>query len=159
MLCTINDFPLCDETLAGGWSLKRLQLRMQRIFDVVIPIGELNPVLLDRNKRRVDISFSVERVHDSIKDAEEYITDHDTLIPRTGDIKLITMGTETVIALVVNGALLSHELVRQIGKFTEHSYRIAGSTQFAPTPGTDHITTEDGDTITTEDGDQLIVEG
>lgn len=216
MLCSINDFYLCDETLSGGWALKRLQLRMQRIFDVVNPLpfllypddeflnpGQLytitfyavgddfsnvggqnkqdalfiatgimpnvwgnsviglvrGPTLLDRNKRRVDISFSVERVHDSIKDAEEYIADHDATIPRGGDIKLITMGTETVIALVVNGALLSHELVRQIGKFTEHSYRIAGSTQFAPTPGTDHIITEDGDTITTEGGDKLIVEG
>ena len=158
MLCTINDFYLCDETLEGGWSLKGLRVRTHRYFDIVIPIAELDPVLLDRNKRRVDISFSVERVHDSIKAAEEYINDHDTLIPRTGDIKLITMGTETVISLVINGALLSHELVRQIGKFTEHAYRISGSTQFAPTPGADHLVTEGGDTITTEGGDKLVVE-
>lgn len=158
MLCTVNDFYLCDETLSGGWALKGLQLRVHRYFDIVVPLGALNPVLFDRNKRRVDISFSVDRVHETIEAAETYIADHDSTVPRTGDIKLITMGTETVIALIINGALLSHELVRQIGKFTEHAYRIAGSTQFAPTPGEDYLVTEGGDRIVTEGGDAILVE-
>ena len=158
MLCTINDVYLADDTVSGGFALTNLRLRMQRVFDVVTPLETLDPVLLDRNKRRVDISFSVCRVHASIKAAEEYIADHDQFIPRTGDVKLITMGTETVIALIVNGALLNHELTRYIGKYTEHAYRIAGSPIFAPTPGEDHLVTEDGDFITTEGGDRIIIE-
>ena len=117
-----------------------------------------SPVLLDRNKRRADISFNVLRIHDTIKAAEEYISLHDTTIPRYGDIKLTTMGTEAVIALIVNGALISHELVRQIGKFTEHAYRITGSPIFAPTPSEDYLVTEDGDRITTEAGEPILVE-
>ena len=158
MQCTINDFALTDETISGGVALTNLRLRMQRIFDVVIPLATLDPVPFDRNKRRVDISFTVQRVHSTIKAAEEYITDHDALIPRTGDVKLITMGTETVVALVVNGALLNHELVRQIGKFTEHSYRISGSPIFAPTPVTTFIAMETGDLILTETSDKIEIE-
>ena len=162
MLCSINDYYLADGTISGGFALTGLRLRMQRYFDVVIPIAALDPVLLDRNKRRADISFTVQRVHATIKDAEIFCADHDATIPRTGDIKLISMPevftSTTIIALIVNGALLSHELVKQIGKFTEHAYRIAGSPIFAPTPGGDHITTEDGDRITTETGDTLVVE-
>lgn len=160
MQCTINDFDLTDETILGGYALTNLSLRMQRIFDVVIPLGEALPVLFDRNKRRVDISFSVSRVHASIQDAETYITDHDSLIPRTGDIKLITEGSDSIVALIVNGALLNHSLVRQIGKYTEHAYQISGSPIFAPGPPSepDHLVTEGGDRITTETGDEIILE-
>ena len=158
MLCTINDVYLADDTISGGFALTNLRLRMQRVFDVVTPLATLDPVLLDRNKRRVDISFSVCRVHASIKAAEEYIADHDAFIPRTGDVKLITMGTETVIALIVNGALLNHELTKYIGKYTEHAYRIAGSPVFAPTPGESAIATEAGSILTTEDGSPILVE-
>lgn len=211
MLCSINDYFLADGTLTGGYGLTGLRLKMQRIFDKVIPIsqtsgflitgaiyriiefhtgddftnvggtnvtgsvfvatseapsswafksilGNLSPVLFDRAKRRVDISFRVQRVHSTITDADVFCLDHELTVPRDGDIKLITSGTETVIALIVNGSLVQHELTRQIGKFTEHAYTVIGSPIFAPTPGEDHIITEDGDRITTEDGDALIVE-
>ena len=164
MQCTIGAFNLTDETFLGGVALTGLRLRFQRIFDTVVVLAQQNPQLFDRNKRRVTISFTVSRVHASIKDAETYITDHDALIPRTGDIKLITMPNvfsgNQVIALIVNGALLSHELVRQIGKYTEHNYSISGSTSFAPGPPEepDHLVTEGGDRITTEGGDEIILE-
>lgn len=163
MLCTINDFALVDGTLSGGWSITGLRLHMQRIFEVVIPLSTLDPVLMDRNKRRVDISFTVQRIHATIKAAEEYISDHDALIPRTGDVKLISEGTlfgSSITALIVNGALAQHELIRQIGKFTEHAYRITGSPIFAPGPPSepDHLVTESGDRITTETGDEITVE-
>lgn len=162
MLCSINDYLLANGTLSGGYALTGFRLRIQRICDVVVELGAIDPVVMDRNKRRADISFNVRRVQSTIKGAEEYLLDHDATIPRTGDVKLIVSGfgfSGVGSALIINGALISHELVRQIGKFTEHSYQILGAPLFAPTPGTDHITTEDGDTITTEDGDKLILEG
>ncbi len=217
MLCSINDYLLADGTETGGFALTNLRLRIQRIFDVVMPIqiaqtspplvigmvykiieyispddftnvGGINvtgdvfvatgttptswgnqstlqsqsPVLIDRNKKRAEISFNVQRTHDSIKDAENYINDHEETIPRTGDIKLLAMPSIAlptgVVALVVNGALLSQELVRQIGSFTEHSYQIAGSPIFAPTPGADFMLLETGDFLLLETGDKILLE-
>jgi len=117
-----------------------------------------SPVLLDRGKRRVEISFNVQRVQDTITDADIYILDHDSNIPRTGDVKLLVSGSDSLTALIVNGNLISNELVKQNGKQTEHAYHITGSLLFAPTPATDHLVTEDGDRITTEGGDTLVVE-
>ncbi len=162
MLCSIGSYFLADGTLANGFSLSGLRFRITRIFDVVIPIGEVSPVLYDRNKRRADISFNVQRVHASIKDAENYINVHEATVPRTGDIKLWVsvygIVSSTPVALVVNGSLLSQELVKEIGSFTEHHYEITGSLLFAPTPGETFLVTEDGDFITTEDGDKILVE-
>ncbi len=162
MLCSIGSFFLADGTLANGFSLTGLRLRITRIFDVVIPIGEISPVLYDRNKRRADISFNVQRVHDSIKDAENYINVHEETVPRTGDIKLYVsvygITSSTPIALVVNGALLSQELVREIGAFSEHHYEITGSLLFAPTPDVDRMLLETGDFILLETGDKILLE-
>ncbi len=119
-------------------------------------------MLIDRQKRRLEISFNVQRVQPSIKDAENYINDHEETIPRTGDIKLLAMpsmaGPPGVVALVVNGSLLSQELVRQIGSFTEHSYQIVGSPLFAPTPGSDFLLLQTGDFLLLETGDKILLE-
>jgi len=161
MLCSINDFFIADGTLSGGRSLSALRFKMVRVFDVFIPIGATNPVLFDRNKRRVEIAFTVKRVQSTIADAENYCLEHDETIPRTGDIKLyaVQVGfSPSVVALVVNGELLTHELIKEIGKLTEHQYRIVGSPVFAPTPEVDVLVTEGGDHLVTEGGDRISVE-
>ncbi len=162
MLCSIGSYFLADGTLANGFSLSGLRFRITRIFDVVIPIGEVSPVLYDRNKRRADISFNVQRVHASIKDAENYINVHEATVPRTGDIKLYVsvygITTSTPVALVVNGSLLSQELVREIGATTEHHYEITGSLLFTVIPGTDKLLLETGDFILLETGDKILLE-
>lgn len=163
MLCTIDDFPLANGTISGGFSLTGLRFKVTRICDLVIPLGELNPVPMDRNKRRADISFSVSRVHATIKAAEEYILDHDATIPRTGDAKLVvgdgSITTEAPYALIINGALVTHELTSYIGKKTEHAYTIIGSLLFSVIPDEPYaIATEDGSFITTEDGSPILVE-
>jgi len=161
MLCSIDDYFLADGTLAGGYALKGLRLKIQRVFDVVVELDALNPVLFDRNKRKVDITFTVQRVQASIDDADIYILEHDSVVPRIGDIKLwVTLGLfpSSVTALVVNGRLISNELVRQIGSETEHSYHITGSLLFAPTPGTDKLLLETGDFILLETGDKILLE-
>ncbi len=162
MLCSIGSYFLADGTLANGFSLTGLRFRITRIFDVVIPIGEVSPVLYDRNKRRADISFNVQRVHASIKDAENYINVHEETVPRTGDIKLYVsvygITSSTPVALVVNGSLLSQELVRQIGAFTEHAYNITGSLLFTVIPGTDKLLLETGDFLLLETGDKILLE-
>jgi hypothetical protein len=122
----------------------------------------LSPVLLDRDKRKVDITFSVQRVQSTITAADIFILDHEITVPRTGDVKLLATTSMAipagVTALIVNGKLISNELVRQYGKETEHSYHVVGSLLFAPTPEEDHLVTEGGDRITTEGGDSLVIE-
>jgi len=124
----------------------------------------LSPTLLDRNNRKVDITFNIQRVQASIKDAENFINIHEAAIPRTGDIKLTVstygippIGPLAPVALIVNGELLSHELVREIGSFTEHSYHITGSPVFAP-PSDAFIITEADEFIITETSDKILVE-
>lgn len=125
-------------------------------------LNQVGPVLLDRNHHRVNVSFSVSRVHASIKDAEDYILAHDELIPRTGNAKLIvssdgiTIGTPY--ALIINGALISHELVLQYGMFTQHAYNIVGAPLFPVVPGTDKMLLEDGFFILLETGDKILLE-
>jgi len=158
MLCSINDYFLADGTLAGGYGLKGLSLKITRVFDVVTELGALDPVLFDRNKRRVDISFNVQRVQDTITDADIYILDHESTVPRTGDIKLLVAGLDSFTALIVNGNLIANELVRQNGKETEHAYRLVGSLLFAPTPGVDKMLLETGDFMLLETGDKMLLE-
>jgi len=102
-----------DGTLAGGYALKDFRLRIQRIFDVVVELGTLNPVLFDRNKRKVDITFNVQRVQPTITDAEDFCLIHEAMVPRTGDIKLIpSIGIDLSPAA---NALIAHNSTR-LGK-------------------------------------------
>jgi hypothetical protein len=158
MQCSIGAYYLADGTLAGGYALSNLRIKIQRIFDIAIPIGAVSPVFFDRGKRKVDITFSVVRVQDTITDAENFCNIHEATVPRTGDIQLITTAPVVSLGLILNGELLSHELIKQIGKYTEHAYHIVGAKIFAATPGVDELVTEAGDHITTEGGDRIGVE-
>lgn len=162
MLCSINNFLLADGTISGGVALSNLRLTITRYFDVVIPLGELDPVPLDRNKRRANVSFNVSRVHASIKDSETYILDHDTTVPRTGDAKLIVsvegITTNIPYALIINGALVSWELVSYIGSKTEHAYTITGAPLFSVDPGVDRMLLETGDFMLMETGDKMLLD-
>jgi len=61
------------------------------------------------------------------------------------------------VALIVNGELLSHELVKEIGSFTEHSYHIVGSPVFAPAADA-RMLMETGDFMLMETGDKMLLE-
>jgi hypothetical protein len=159
MLCSINNYFLADGTLAGGYGLKNLRLSIHRVFDVVVELGELNPVLFDRGKRKAEITFNVQRVQPTITDADIFILDHESAIPRSGAVKLLVSGSGTTTeALIVNGNLISNELVSQNGKETEHSYHITGALLFVPTPEVDRMLLETGDFILLETGDKILLE-
>jgi hypothetical protein len=160
MLCSIDDYFLADGTLAGGYALKDFKLKITRVFDVVTVLGELNPVLFDRGKRKIEISFNVQRVQATITDADIFILDHESTVPRTGDVKLFVSAglfASAFNALVVNGRLLSNTLVNQTGSETEHSYRIMGSLLFAPNP-TDKMLLETTDFMLMETTDKMLLE-
>jgi hypothetical protein len=124
MLASIAVFQFADGTLAGGVALSDFKMRVQRVYDVVIPLRQADPVPIDRILRKFDLTFTVKRCHASIKASEQYIQDHETTVPQTGDVNLFTTrGTQYTLE---NGAVLSHELIQEIGSTTFHSYHVIG---------------------------------
>lgn len=115
----------------------------------------LSPVLFDRDKRKVEITFNVQRVQPTITDAETFCLIHEATVPRTGTITMTTIFPSSS-SLVINGELLSHELVRQYGSFTEHAYHIVGSR--IPAPDVFRMLMETGDFMLMETGGKMLLE-
>jgi len=124
MLISIGAYDLCDGTLANGVSAGNLRLRFTRGIEVVQGLGDVPPTLFDRGTRRLDLSFTVQRVHTSIKASELFIGNHPNQVPQSGAIKLTTTGSETI--FILNGFVTDIQLVQEIGATTGHSYRIVG---------------------------------
>ena len=125
VLASINDIPLADGTLSGGYALSEIRVNVQRIFDVVVELGEPNPVPFERSVRQTIFDFQVTRVHASISEAEEFIFDHDADIPSSGPVKF-TATDGLGIRYLINARLITHQLIKYIGKTTTHSYHIEG---------------------------------
>ncbi len=124
MLIAISDYDLCDGTLAGGIAANALRLRFTRGIEVVQELAAANPVTFDRGTRTLDLSFTVQRNHASIRAAELFIGNHENAVPQFGLVKLTT--TFGTIAYITNGFLVDIQLASYIGSTTTHSYRIVG---------------------------------
>ncbi len=124
MLISIGAYDLCDGTLAGGFAAGNLRLRFTRGIEVVQGMGDVTPTLFDRGTRRLDLSFTIQRVHASIKASELFIGNHQNEVPRTGAIKLTSSSSGTI--FILNGFLTDIQLVQEIGATTSHSYQIVG---------------------------------
>jgi hypothetical protein len=132
----LDTFYFADGSLSGGVALSNLRLRCERMFDVVMPLRAALPVLISRFDRKTEVMFSVKRCHASIKEAEQYIQEHEATVPQSGDIVLTTVGG--VVGHIPNGVLLSLELIHQIGSTTEHAYHIIGG-PMEETPSVDEF--------------------
>jgi hypothetical protein len=124
MLASIASFPLANGSLSGGFGLSDFRMRVVRVFDVVAPLGQADPVPIDRTVRKFDLTFTVKRMHSNIKASEQYIQDHEATVPQSGTVTLISNSGATWFLL--NGVLISHELITEIGATTYHSYHIVG---------------------------------
>ncbi len=155
MLVSIRDFNFCDGTLAGGIAATDFRLRFTRVFDVVIPLHQLLPVPIDRLIRVSDVTFSVKRVHASVKAAEEYIEDHERLIPQSGAIALIS---EDTLKYIENGKLVSYVLTSYIGATTTHAYHIQGGIFTDAPEEFGYVLEEDSGYVLTEIGDRILIE-
>jgi hypothetical protein len=157
VLASINDIPLADGTLPGGFALADFRISVARLIDIVFPIGALNPLTFDRTTRESTLDFMVSRVHDSPEDAELYIAAHDAAIPSSGPVQVTTSDGE--IRYLMEAKLITHQLIRQIGKTTFHSYHIeGGQISLTDAPAAFFILTEDGFYILTEDGFKIELE-
>jgi hypothetical protein len=153
VLASINDFQLADGTMAGGVALSQVNFEVQRIFDVVVALGELNPVLFDRGVRRTIIDFQVARIHASLEAADLYVIEHDALIPSSGLVQFTaTNGSKRNL---LNATLFTHQRIGIFGKATLHSYHIEGG-HFVPAAF--HILTETTGYVLQETGDRIEME-
>lgn len=214
MIASIGTFQLADGTLSGGVDLTDFRLRVDRIFEAVIPVvsfqrsGALvigsvyvitdyvggddftnvgassnangvifeatgqfpaswnngttleirpDPVFLDRDLRKFDLTFTIARVHASIDASEQYIQDHDATIPNSGAFVITTVSG--LVWTLSNSALTSHNLTRESGATTFHAYHVVGGQPFEPAPVVGFMLLESGDYMLLETGDKMLLEG
>ena len=134
MLVKIGSYDLCDGTLAGGVAISSLRISNRHIFDEVIPIDVLppmvpadviSPVNFDRVCAIANITLLVKRVHANLSAAERFILGLDSNIPEgIANVVFTTTGLATV--TIPNGVITEHSLQEYIGSTTIHQYTILG---------------------------------
>jgi len=115
---------------------------------------QLAPIVIDRNVVLTTIDFQISRVHATISAAEEFIFDHDANIPSFGDVQFTASDGD--FRFLIHARLITHQLIRYIGKTTTHAYHIEGG-QLSTHPAY-YILTESSDYILTEDGYKIETE-
>src|SRR5258707_748 len=124
MLVSIGSYDICDGSLSGGVAIGQARLQMDRVFDVVIPIAELNPELFDRVCRKLTFTFTVQRTHADAETSELFILDLDADIPSSGTVKL-TPTSSASFRYIPNGFVVNHQS-QQNGATSITTYTIVG---------------------------------
>jgi len=132
MLVSIGSYAICDGTLTGGVAIGEGRLQMDRVFDVVIPVDQLDPTLFDRVCRKVTFTFQVQVAHGNADNSEQFILDLDGNLPSTGTVKL-TPTNSTSYRYIPNGVVTGHQ-TQQIGATTQTTYTIVGGQPTATAP-------------------------
>ncbi len=132
MLVTIGSYDICDGSLSGGVAVGQARVQMDRVFDVVVPIAELNPVLFDRVCRKLTFTFMVQVAHATADACELFLLDLDSSLPSTGTVK-ITPTNSVDYRYVPNGFVINHQS-SNIGAMSTTQYTIVGGqpTDMAP---------------------------
>src|SRR6267154_4147489 len=126
MLVSIGAYDICDGTLTGGVAVSELRLKADRLFDFVVPIGEVDCTLFDRVITTTDVTFIVKLTHGSKKLSEVFILQLDTIIPTSGTVTFTTTGPSPDSRVITNGFVLDHSLLEETGATTYHQYHIVG---------------------------------
>ncbi len=132
MLVSIGTYDICDGTLAGGVAISDLRLKSDRLFEFVVPIGDLDLQSFDRINSKTDLTFIVKRTFGSQAIAETFILQQDALLPSSGTVTLTTTGPSPDTRVIESGVLLDHSLIAESGATTFHQYHIGGGPPVAP---------------------------
>lgn len=124
MLVSIGAYDICNGALSGGVAIGQARVQMDRVFDVVIPIAELNPELFDRVCRKLTFTFTVQRTHDDAETSELFILDLDSDLPSSGTVKL-TPTSSASFRYIPNGFVINHQS-QQNGATSITTYTIVG---------------------------------
>lgn len=132
MLVSIGSYEICNGTLSGGVAISDLRLRSDRLFDFVVPVGDVDCTLIDRITSVIDLIFAVSRTHSSQALSEQFILQQDTLLPTSGTITFTTTGPSPDTRLIPMGFIVDHQLIDEHGCTTIHQYHITGGPPVAP---------------------------
>src|SRR5258707_9571945 len=132
MLVSIGTYDICDGTLTGGVAVSDLRLKSDRLFDFVVPIGDVASTFFDRITSTTDITFIVKRTFGSVRTAEKFILQLDTLLPTSGAMTFTTTGPSPGTRVIPNGFVLDHSLIQEQGATTFHQYHVTGGPPVAP---------------------------
>lgn len=132
MLVSIGAYEICDGTLAGGVAISELRLRADRLFDFVVPVGDVDSILFDRVNTTCDFAFIVKRTFPNKATAEKFIVQLDALLPTSGTVTITMSGPSPETRVIPNGFIVDHALLQENGATTFHQYHIAGGAPVAP---------------------------
>jgi len=132
MLVSIGSYSLCNGTLAGGVAVSELRLKADRLFEFIIPIGDVDSTLLDRINTTFDATFTVKRTHSSVHNAEKFILQLDSNIPISGTITFETTGPGAFTRVIPRGFVIDHALLQENGATTFHQYHVIGGAPVIP---------------------------
>lgn len=130
MLVSIGSYAICDGTLNGGVAISDLRLSDDRLYDFVVPVGDVDCEFFDRVNSKIDFTFTVKRTFPDKATAEKFILTLDSNLPASGTVTITTTGPSPVTRTIPNGFVLDHALLMESGATLFHQYHIAGG---APT--------------------------
>ncbi len=125
MTCIIDSYNITSGDSVTNIALDNLRLSVQRIYDIVVPIGGALPVPTRMKVTKSTVDFVVTRVHGSAGAAELFLLAHNSDIPTSGPIRLISSNGSTE-KFLVNARLTVNQLNSEEGATTIHAYHIEG---------------------------------
>ncbi len=132
MLISIGAYEICDGTLAGGVAISDLRLKSDRLFEFVVPIGDVDCQLFDRVNSKTDLTVTIKRVWASKNVSDAFILQLDENLPTSGTVTLTTTGPTPDTRVIETGYVTDHSLIEQDGATTIHQYHIVGGPPVAP---------------------------
>ena len=126
MLVKIGSYEICNGTLAGGVAISDLRPANNRLFDVVVPLGESDLTLFDRVNTTCDLTLTVARTFSDQETAETFLLQLDSNLPSSGTVTFTTTGPTPTTRTIPNGRIVDHSLILEQGATTFHQYHIIG---------------------------------
>lgn len=124
MLVSIGSYDICDGTVSGGVAIGQARIQMDRVFDVVVPLADINPELFDRTCRKITFTFTVQRVHADAETCELFILDLDSNLPSSGNVTLTPTNSGSL-RYIPGGFVVNHQS-QQNGASSITTYTIVG---------------------------------
>ncbi len=106
---------------------QELTINGQRAIQQGNPLYAESITLYDQKRKTTVISFSVEREHPTIQDAELFILEHETEVPHRGLVTLMAfIGSGRTVERFLKNAVVEQMNGNQRGVRTTHTYTIRG---------------------------------
>ncbi len=92
MKITVNDFVLAE--MSGPVGVRDFKINSTRVIEAVSFLRAAAGAFFDRKNQATIITFTVSRIHASIRDAEVFLLAHETELPVTGLVTFTAQGDD-----------------------------------------------------------------